>query len=347
MDPLDEAPRDVPAAGAADTLAAVTAETPPSPPPRAEDAALARQLGALLQLSQDRERDDWTLASALHRVAEVAGEILGVARAGVWRFNDDRSSITCADMFETATRAHSSGAVLQRAEFPTYFAALERSRVLDAADAMHDPRTREFAEVYFREHGVGATLDAPFRWRGALTGLLCCEHVGGPRAWRDDEKAFLASLADALTLALETDRRRATERDLVQKLALIEAQKAAIVRLSTPVLELWDGVLAVPLIGAFDLARREALVDALLQAVARQRARTVLLDLTGVDSLDVSIADALPTLVRAVRLLGSDCVVSGISPEVAQTLSEAGADLSGVATTSSLKTALQQVLRRR
>ena len=124
-----------------------------------------------------------------------------------------------------------------------------------------DPRTREFSEIYFRRHGVGATLDAPVRWRGGLGGVLCCEHVWSPRTWGDDEQAFVASLADAVTLALETDRRRAAERALLHKLAVIKAQQQDAAALASPVLEIWDGVLAMPLM----------LSSSVLRAASRRR----------------------------------------------------------------------------
>ncbi|PCC70816.1 anti-anti-sigma factor [Nannocystis exedens] len=309
--------------------------------------AVEAGLTALLQLSDDRERDDWTLAGAFAQISALAGEVLGVARAGVWLFAADHAAIECADMFESATRTHSRGAMLERKDFPIYFDALEAVRVLAADDANEDPRTREFSAIYFKEHGVAATLDAPVRRRGGFAGLICCEHVGRPRPWRDDEKMFVAALADAVTISLETAERRAAEQDLKHQLALVEAQQTAIARLSSPVLEVWDGVLAVPLIGGFNAERRSAVMEALLDAVSRQRARHVLLDLTGVDAIDTATADALIKLVHAVRLLGTHCIVSGITPEVAQALVGLGVDLSDLQTTRTLKTALELCMRRR
>jgi rsbT co-antagonist protein RsbR len=304
-------------------------------------------LAALLRLSEARESDDWTIAGAFAQISAIAGEVLGVARAGVWLFTADRSAIECADMFESATGAHTRGAVLERKDFPGYFTAMEAVRVLAADDANADPRTHEFSEIYFKHHGVGATLDAPVRRRGGLAGLICCEHVGEARAWRSDEKMFIASLADAVTISLETAERRAVGQDLRHKLAVIEAQQAAIVRLSSPVLEVWSGVLAVPLIGAFTAERRAVVLEAVLDAVTRQRARHVLLDLTGVDGIDTASADALIKVVHAVRLLGARCIVSGITPEAAQTLVDLGVELSDLATTRTLKTALELCMRRR
>ena len=327
-------------------VAAVEAELAASASERpGRDAVWKRQLAALLELARGQEREQWSLAEAMAHITELAVDTLGVARMGAWLFDPGHMQLVCADMFEAAGRAHSRGAVLSRDEFPRYFASLSDARVIAVEDACHDPRSAEFADIYFAPHGVVSTLDAPFRWQGAPVGVLCCEHVGALRSWRDDEIGFIASLADATTLALEADRRRSTEQALVQKLAVIEAQQAAIHRLSSPVLEVWDGVLAVPMIGSFDEDRRASVMISLLDAVTQRRARWVLLDLTGVDTVDTATADALLRLVRAVGLLGARSVISGIHPLVAQTMVALAADLRGIVTTGNLKTGLQHCLQ--
>ena len=123
--------------------------------------------------------------------------------------------------------------------------------------------------------------------------------------------------------------------------------RSAIVRLSSPVLEVWDGVLAVPLIGGFTAERCAAVMAALLDAVTRQRARFVLLDLTGIDAVETATAEALVKLVHAVGLLGAGRVVAGVTPGVAQTLVGLGVDLSDLVTARTLKTSLELCLRER
>lgn len=304
----------------------------------------ARQLAALLDLSRDRERADVTLAQSLARLTETASDVLRAGRAGVWFFNHDASALECADLYDAATAAHSHEAVLYRHDFPIYFATLATTRVLDVADANHDPRTREFSAIYFHRHGIASTLDAPIRWRGGLHGVLCCEHVGEPRVWTDDEQAFVASLADAATLALESDRRRAAERDLLHRLTRSEAQRQAVARVSLPVLELWDGVVAVPLIGAIDGERLAAILGLLPDAVSRRGAGWVLFDLTAAEPLDARAADVLVQIAAAVRRLGAGCVLSGLPPEVAAQLCSHNPSLARVPTASSLKAALGRCL---
>ncbi|MDC0723144.1 STAS domain-containing protein [Nannocystis bainbridge] len=108
--------------------------------------------------------------------------------------------------------------------------------------------------------------------------------------------------------------------EIEQKLALIETQRLEIHQLSTPVLDVWDGVLAVPLVGTLDRARALAVADALLQRVVDSRARAALVDLTGVEGVDAGTADHLLQLVRAVKLVGCRAIITGVSPPVAQTL---------------------------
>lgn len=306
---------------------------------------LARQLSALLELSRDRERPDMDLVSALARITETAVEVLRIHRAGVWFFTPDASALECADVYDVATAAHSSGAVLYRCDFPIYFATLASTRVLDASDAQHDPRTREFADIYLRRKNITSTLDAPIRCRGGLSGVLCCEHVGEPRVWADDEMVFVASLADAVTLALETDRRRAAERDLLHKVSLIHAQRQEIARMVSPVFEVWEGVLAVPLIGRIDADRQTALISGLAGAVARDQAAWVLLDVSTLDPIDAEAAESVAQIAHAVRRLGAACVLSGASDETVHQLVELSPELARIPATRSLKHGLQHCLR--
>src|SRR5690606_38529814 len=89
-----------------------------------DSGQLARQLSALLELSRDRERPDVDLATALRRITETAADILRIDRAGIWFFVPDASALECVDLYDVATGAHTSGAVLSRGEFPIYFATL-------------------------------------------------------------------------------------------------------------------------------------------------------------------------------------------------------------------------------
>jgi PAS domain S-box-containing protein len=170
-----------------------------------------RQQDALVNLTNRVGSSGGDLDSTLRLITDAAAVTLEVARVGVWRYNDDRTGIQCVCLFEAARRQHSSGQELSSAACPLYFRALAESTVIAADDAFHDPRTSEFAEGYLGPLGITAMLDAPLRVQGVLDGVLCHEHVGSPRQWTTDEKAFAMAAANVVSLALEGWNRRQAE----------------------------------------------------------------------------------------------------------------------------------------
>jgi anti-anti-sigma factor len=135
------------------------------------------------------------------------------------------------------------------------------------------------------------------------------------------------------------------EQELIEKLRIIEAQRDAIRSLSTPIIEVWEGVLTLPIVGVVDNARAAEITQALLNAVVEKGCRHAILDLTGVEGLDSSTADHLLKMVKAVELLGARGVLVGIRPEVAQTLVTLGVDLSRIVTLSDLRQGLLACMR--
>ena len=129
--------------------------------------------------------------------------------------------------------------------------------------------------------------------------------------------------------------------ELREKLATIEEQRAAIREMSTPVIELWDDVLALPVVGLVDAQRADDITPGLLQRITETRARCVIIDVTGVQLVDTTTAGYFIRLVAATRLIGAFCVMTGISPRIASTLSELGVDLAGIRTLATLKAGLQ------
>jgi rsbT co-antagonist protein RsbR len=148
-----------------------------------------------------------------------------------------------------------------------------------------------------------------------------------------------------------TERKR-HEQEMAQKLTAereknetLERLRIAVHELSTPILEVWDGVLALPLIGVVDSKRSSQVMETLLDSVVRMKARYVILDVTGVDVLDTATADHLLKIVRAVELLGTRCVLSGVRPSVAQTLVELGVSFGKLVTLRNLKHGLKACMR--
>lgn len=136
-----------------------------------------------------------------------------------------------------------------------------------------------------------------------------------------------------------------SRRELEDKIRLIEDQRSIITQLSTPILEVWDGILCLPVVGMVDAARASAMTDKLLDGVVRKQARGVIVDLTGIDVIDTKTVDHLIKMAKEIKLLGAIPVITGISPGIAQTLTQIGVDLTGIQTLRSLQDGLRVFLR--
>lgn len=150
-------------------------------------------------------------AAALLRRAMA---VLGISRAGIWRFTPAHDRLVC--QIGQGTARADEGLELVCAAYPDYFAAVLHERVIVADNAAVAPLTRAFHQGYLKSRDIGALLDAPFRFAGRTTGVLCLEHLNQPRRWSDDEIAFAGSLSDMLSLALESAERRRAARELAE-----------------------------------------------------------------------------------------------------------------------------------
>jgi rsbT co-antagonist protein RsbR len=127
---------------------------------------------------------------------------------------------------------------------------------------------------------------------------------------------------------------------------VINRQQEELLELSTPVVKLWEGVLAVPMIGTLDSARTQLVMESLLQRIVEQGAEIAIIDITGVPTVDTLVAQHLLKTVTAIRLMGADCIISGVRPQIAQTIVHLGVDLQGVTTKANLADALSLALKR-
>ncbi|ANT62961.1 anti-anti-sigma factor (plasmid) [Salipiger sp. CCB-MM3] len=148
---------------------------------------------------------------------------------------------------------------------------------------------------------------------------------------------LVTRLVDAF--AIYTNEIFIAERDQI-----IERQRQEMLELSTPVVELWDRVLTLPLIGTLDSARAQEVMENLLQTILERQAEVVIMDITGVGTVDTQVAQHLLRAAAAVRLMGAECIISGISPMIAQTMVQLGIDVGTVSTRSSIRTALSDAL---
>jgi rsbT co-antagonist protein RsbR len=127
---------------------------------------------------------------------------------------------------------------------------------------------------------------------------------------------------------------------------VIKRQSDELLELSTPVVKLWEGIIALPVIGTLDSARSQVMMESLLARIAETGAGTAILDITGVPTVDTLTAKHLLQTVSAIRMMGSDCIISGIRPQIAQTIVHLGIDLHGVTTRPTLADALALALKR-
>jgi PAS domain S-box-containing protein len=168
-----------------------------------------RHQAALLEMAKIGLSD---LDSTLQRMTEISARTLGIDRVSIWFFGPEHTEIVCRDLFLRAESVHDKGMVLKAEDYPSYFKALEESRVIAADRARTDPRTREFAESYLKPKDIVSTMDVPVRHRGQVVGIISHEHAGKERKWSLEEQHFAVSVGDAVSLALEAAERKRMER---------------------------------------------------------------------------------------------------------------------------------------
>jgi rsbT co-antagonist protein RsbR len=127
---------------------------------------------------------------------------------------------------------------------------------------------------------------------------------------------------------------------------VIRRQQEEMLELSTPVVKLWDGILALPMVGTLDSARTQVVMESLLNRIVETGSEIAILDITGVPTVDTLVAQHLLKTVTAIRLMGAECIISGVRPQIAQTIVHLGVDLSSVTTKANLADALLLALKR-
>ncbi|SEU02425.1 rsbT co-antagonist protein RsbR [Pseudomonas sp. NFR09] len=177
-----------------------------------------------------------------------------------------------------------------------------------------------------------------FVLKGPLFTLLQREYADQP-AQLAEQLLTVSELLDAL--GMHTIRTFQKSRESV-----IKRQQEELLELSTPVVKLWEGVLALPMIGTLDSQRTQVVMESLLQRIVDTGAEIAIIDITGVPTVDTLVAQHLLKTVTAIRLMGADCIISGVRPQIAQTIVHLGLDLQGVVTKANLADALALSLKR-
>ena len=163
---------------------------------------------------------------------------------------------------------------------------------------------------------------------------------------KDDAPALSQALWDITTL-VDSLGLHTTEVYQQARESVIARQQEELIEISTPVVELWPGILALPLIGTLDSERTQVVMESLLKRLVDTGSSIAVIDITGVPTVDTLVAQHLLKTVSAAQLMGADCIISGIRPQIAQTIVHLGIDLSGVATKASLSDAFALALKRR
>jgi rsbT co-antagonist protein RsbR len=221
-------------------------------------------------------------------------------------------------------------------------AAAENGNVSDLGAAEWAP-VREFLAELSRSRAVqGFTSDETasfvFSFKRPVFARIRQEMASDPAALADETWA-VSELIDRLGMHTIKIFQKARE-------DVIKRQQEELLELSTPVVKLWEGVLALPMIGTLDSARTQVVMESLLQRIVETGSEIAIIDITGVPTVDTLVAQHLLKTVTAIRLMGADCIISGVRPQIAQTIVHLGVDLQGVTTKANLADALALALKR-
>lgn len=178
------------------------------------DDFLKRQNQVLLSLTKSDRVDSGDIEQALKEIVKSAAEALNCERSSVWVYNYDCTAIECLCLYRKKENDYTKGVMLHSEDFPSYFRYLSEERFLAADDAMTDPNTAEFADVYLSPLNIKSMLDAPVRIGGKMIGVLCNENVGEIRHWTLDEQNFAGSIADIISKSFESEKRKKAQDEL-------------------------------------------------------------------------------------------------------------------------------------
>ncbi|MEG4852442.1 GAF domain-containing protein [Microcoleus sp. B5-D4] len=199
---------------------------------RERETRLTEQQTGLLELAKNSSIYEGNIGEALREITQMATRTLNVDRASIWFYQEDKSAMCCADLYELTPNQHSAGAELKVADYPSYFQALNTEQVLAAVDAKTDPRTLEFSESYLKPLNISSMLDVPITHKGQIAGVICLEHLGTTRNWTLDEQSFASYVAQIAALAMEARDRKQAElnlRSVTERLQYLLATTPAVI----------------------------------------------------------------------------------------------------------------------
>jgi rsbT co-antagonist protein RsbR len=269
--------------------------------------AFASQLGSLLAAHGAAIQQQWL------------AELRQVTASNTGRISDNALQQQSAEFLKLLTEASATGAAGKASALRDYLDELSRTR---AAQGFTFDETATF--VFSIKRPIFDVLRSAY---GADAQGLAAE------IW------LVTELLDGLGLQTAKTYQRSRE-------DVINRQQQDLLEISTPVVKLWDGILALPVIGTLDSARTQVVMETLLQRIVEVEAEIAIIDITGVPTVDTLVAQHLLKTVTAIRLMGADCIISGIRPQIAQTIVHLGVELGAVATKATLADALALAMKR-
>ena len=261
-------------------------------------------------------------------------------------FADPSSGLLDSWITQQRTSSDSAASVLDpettRATSAEFLEKL--SRALDherGHDSWHE------VEDFLSELSRARALEGltPEETAGFILSLKCPVFDGLQEEHENDPKALAASLWES-TVLLDDLAMLTFKAFLASREKVIRRQQEELAEISTPVIKIWERIVAVPLVGTLDSARTQLVMEALLDGIVEYEARVAILDITGVPTVDTLVAQYLVKTVAAARLMGADCIISGIRPDIAQTMVQLGVRFEDIPTRATLARAIEEAFSR-
>ncbi|HLA01069.1 MAG TPA: STAS domain-containing protein, partial [Thermodesulfovibrionales bacterium] len=234
----------------------------------------------------------------------------------------------------------SLGEILYFKDFPTLNEAYQKRQYVLVADTLkHElsPKEMEMAERL----NIGSILVVPLVLGEKTLGTMQLSSFGEVKDFTEEEIGICQTIANQVAIAIENAHLYEKEQRAME---LLKEQQKAFMEISVPVVKIWNRILLVPLIGVFDSARAQLTMETLLTEIEDTQAKVVILDVSGIPVVDSLVAKHLIRTVSAAKLMGAECIVTGIRSRISQTLVQLGVDLSGITTRTSLAEGLKVAL---
>ncbi|MGK3996009.1 STAS domain-containing protein [Sorangium sp. So ce1024] len=283
-------------------------------------------------------------------LAELGGA-LGADRTSLFLLSEDgrRFLNTHEWCAEGVPSLLAERAVVSRDEYPWLVERLFRLEVCDVPRVADLPEEAASERRAWTELGIASLVRMPAAYAGRLVGVVGIDAVRSIRAWDKGVRALLQVVGEMFAITLERMRAEESLRAVVEQQeslrAVIERQESAIETLSTPIIQVWNSVLVLPLVGSIDRHRATEITEKLLRTIVETKSRYAIVEVTGVEEVDSTTAQHLISMLQTIELLGAQGVVAGVQPQVAQTASSLGIDLSSVQVHRDLQEALRWCIR--